>query len=519
MKLNDINIINELDDSQILGNYGSAAIAQAGKRLNPFSKSGEDQLSVRDRMAKQIFLSDLIGRAASDLQSGIESELVNPDPNARANLKPPQVKTDNPTVVKPVSGGGSSASSSSGVKSPEDIRKEKQAGATTVAQQQMKANPVKPKVAPKTPDQIRKEKQAAATQTAQGQMAPFSPVKPQSPAPQSPAPQGTVLDTSTLKKAAPQQPATTVAKNAQPTATAYADQNLPNFLQSKIKGSKVAANPDADKPGFQKVIRKGTPNVIGERFKRLNRILEGIIGFNEEENQQNKFTYTISTYIQKMFAQYMRGVNITDPAVQNKIVQVANEVQQTYSKDKGRQALIKLANLGYALSHSHQDGEKQGSDVTQGQGSSASASTGDSILAGLKQGLTGANTKEIDTAKEPEKAKTIYKQIKDLLPKLDKKGRQRVLAYLDKQLGTTTAVEPATQTQEPSAMGDMAKQLNVVPPTSTGGKLTNTPSGISHKASATNPNQEPKAMSRMGKAVQRKQARKEKIATAPYVPA
>ena len=68
MKLNDINIINELDDSQILGNYGSAAIAQAGKRLNPFSKSGEDQLSVRDRMAKQIFLSDLIGRAASDLQ-------------------------------------------------------------------------------------------------------------------------------------------------------------------------------------------------------------------------------------------------------------------------------------------------------------------------------------------------------------------------------------------------------------------------------------------------------------------
>ena len=65
----------------------------------------------------------------------------------------------------------------------------------------------------------------------------------------------------------------------------------------------------------------------------------------------------------------------------------------------------------------------------------------------------------------------------------------------------------------------MAKQLNVVPPTSTGGKLTNTPTGISHKASATNPNQEPKAMSRMGKAVQRKQARKEKIATAPYVPA
>ena len=50
------------------------------------------------------------------------------------------------------------------VKSPEQIRKEKQSVAATAAQQQMASNPVTPQPAPQSPEQIRQAKQAAAIQ-------------------------------------------------------------------------------------------------------------------------------------------------------------------------------------------------------------------------------------------------------------------------------------------------------------------------------------------------------------------
>jgi hypothetical protein len=86
----------------------------------------------------------------------------------------------------------------------------------------------------------------------------------------------------------------------------------------------------------------------------------------------------------------------------------------------------------------------------------------------------------------------------------------------------TPASQPAATTAaptEPSAMGDMAKQLNVMPSTSTGGRLANTPTGITHKANATNPNQKPKATSRVGQARQKQAVKKAEIANAPYKPA
>ena len=54
--------------------------------------------------------------------------------------------------------------------------------------------------------------------------------------------------------------------------------------------------------------------------------------------------------------------------------------------------------------------------------------------------------------------------------------------------------EPEEEPEEPAstganAFGQMTKQLNVMPKTSTGGTLTNTPTGITHTASANNPNQ------------------------------
>lgn len=49
--------------------------------------------------------------------------------------------------------------------------------------------------------------------------------------------------------------------------------------------------------------------------------------------------------------------------------------------------------------------------------------------------------------------------------------------------------EPVAPTAGANAFGQMTRQLNVMPKTSTGGTLANTPTGITHTASPTNPNQ------------------------------
>lgn len=55
-----------------------------------------------------------------------------------------------------------------------------------------------------------------------------------------------------------------------------------------------------------------------------------------------------------------------------------------------------------------------------------------------------------------------------------------------KTVRTTGTVKPSAGA---NAFGQMTKQLNVIPPTSTGGALANTQTGITHTASPNNPNQ------------------------------
>ena len=87
-----------------------------------------------------------------------------------------------------------------------------------------------------------------------------------------------------------------------------------------------------------------------------------------------------------------------------------------------------------------------------------------------------------------------------MLDKLDKKGKQRILAALEKQLGTTRA--PASTTSAPasnSPFGQMASQLTQPGATdtskvgnstksSTGGKTQQTTTGTVHSKSRNNPN-------------------------------
>jgi hypothetical protein len=83
-------------------------------------------------------------------------------------------------------------------------------------------------------------------------------------------------------------------------------------------------------------------------FDKLNKIFEGILNVNEAAGQ------SISQYIQGLFLEYLHGVKVpmNDPATVSKFKTLADEVQATYAKDNGKNALTKLADLGWALSHS-----------------------------------------------------------------------------------------------------------------------------------------------------------------------
>ena len=188
MKLNEFKKakLNELDLSSIFGDHGSAAI-----KTGLGSLGGKNVLSTTDQMAKDDFIKKFNSRAASGLQSAINSGLVDmaaqgspqpvANPGATPQAGPQGASAPQSGISTPGATGQTPVQAQGGPKTPEQIRKEKQAAAGRVAQDQMAANPAKSAVAPTagrnvspTPAQTRQQKLATATTAAQGQMAPFS---------------------------------------------------------------------------------------------------------------------------------------------------------------------------------------------------------------------------------------------------------------------------------------------------------------------------------------------------------
>lgn len=116
------NKLNERLESWI-GDLGAASVRQLKNRL---SGNIEGELSIAQKMAKDRFINDFMAKAYSVLNSEIQSGRINPSIRIQAPAKP-QTKTSNTTSSK----------------TPEQIRKEKQAAASITAQQQMaKSSPV-----------------------------------------------------------------------------------------------------------------------------------------------------------------------------------------------------------------------------------------------------------------------------------------------------------------------------------------------------------------------------------------
>ena len=146
MKLNDFklveNTIKEADSSYFIGDLGKAMAQQANARFNPFSKGGNPELSVQDKMTSNIYVKDFVGRAKEALKRGIDGKQIDPNPNAGStpvqgptppspvdNKQPPPSPVDNKQTAP-------------AELTPAQIRQQKQMSAAKTAQDQMAKNPV-----------------------------------------------------------------------------------------------------------------------------------------------------------------------------------------------------------------------------------------------------------------------------------------------------------------------------------------------------------------------------------------
>jgi hypothetical protein len=382
----------------MFGDYGAAAIKQAGNRLIPGNTEGN--LSVQDKIAKDKFISDFIGRASTNLNSAIQSGLV--DPNIKADaagaVEPQQDATPEPSADTTPQQPATSAAP----KTPAEIQKEKLAAAAKVAQDQMANSPAPAKpsapTAPKSPEQTRQEKQAAATQTAQSQMA------------ASPAP-------TQQTKMTPQQTAA---------------------LKGRLK---AGAAPTSGQSGFKNYVG-GSGQVQREsRYAKLDYILESIINIDEAQEAQS-----ISEYLQNMFNQYL-GVPITDPKAKTQIKTLADQAQASYPKMNN--ALTQLANLGFAISYSQGSGETQGANVGA---TTAQPTSGVSAFSqGMKQGLGDPASTSEPASTTPAQTGSAYEQVMALVSKLSSEEKKQLIATLQEPSsgGAGAFDQMKNQLQEP----------------------------------------------------------------------
>ena len=526
MKLNELNL------NQVVGDYGAAALKQVGNRI---TGKAEGNLSVQDKIAKDKFISDFIGRASTNLNSAIQSGLV--DPKAKAapqaavanpNAKPKPVINKKPTATppgqqpaapasaKPVAAPGQQPAAPGAPKTPEQIRKEKQAAAGQVAQQQMGANPAPTKPgAPAAPTQPAAVQQSGMTQDGRPQWDPATgkgakydgvtgeatpayqaELDKQKAAGEEQA-KARLAATQSAQQATASPTATTASTPSTATGASAEQAALDKMKQKnpKLAGMMAQAGMDAD--GNDKMTpqqtaalkgrlkagagstsgQSGFKNYVGgsgERmtgvdksgapiyqkiqregtYSKLDYILESIININEAPAAQS-----ISQYLQNMFTQYLK-VPITDPAVKTQVKKLADMAQASYPKMTS--ALTQLANLGFASSYS------QGSGAEQSATASAPASAFDAIKAGVQQGMGGTASAPTSTtsgtststattggASTPGAASGSpeYDQVVTLISKMSKEEKQQLLTLL-----TKPEAAPANNAGA-GAFDQMSKQL------------------------------------------------------------
>ncbi len=426
-----------LNEGRMFGDYGSAVMQNLSNKL---AASGEGSMSTLDRMTKDQYINNFVGLASTNLQSAIDSTRV--DPSATPQPAAQQTATTGPD-----------ATAQAAPQSPEEIRKAKQAAAAKVAQGQMAANPVPQKPAApvqQTPAQIRQAKQATAAASAQKQMAPVSKLPANQPAIQ----------------------AQNVRQKKQGAATAAAQQQM---------------NPASKLPADQ--FAKSAANVRKQKQAAAMAALK--------ESVIMEAGMSISDFMQQFVKKQLQGLDIGSE--QAKIKELCDKIQATYSKDGGKSAITQLANLAFSLEHAGGAAAEPATEPTTATSKNPFSAGMDAALGKAPVSTTQPSTQV--TPQDAKKEQTVYMQVKGMLDKLDKKGKQRILSALQKSLGVTgsapaTMSTPSTSDAGANAFAQMGKQItqpgvtNPAPSTktSTGGKVQQTGLGQVHTKSRANPN-------------------------------
>ena len=282
--------LNEFGTNDVRGvnNYGSAAFQ---RKQNQRAGNIDANLTTKETLGKNIFVNKFIQKASAGLDNALKSGAIS------ATTPIPTTQPTQPT--QPTTG-----------PSPEQIRKQKQAAAISAIDAKPEATPTKAPVGttmPTTPYQI----PGLGTNPNQLKVTPQS---------QQPA------------KMTPQQ---TAALKGRLKAGAGATSSTSGFKDYTAgSGERMTGVDQSGAPIFKKIQRES-------KFDKLNLVFESIV------NEQSP---TISSFVLDAWKAYLQGVDLSNPQIMTKAQELANQVQATYSKDKGITALNQLADLAWYAS-------------------------------------------------------------------------------------------------------------------------------------------------------------------------
>lgn len=277
---------------------------------------------------------------------------------------------------------------------------------------------------------------------------------------------------------------TRIEKQKQAGATAQSNMaaNPPPVSQPVASTKKPWKGSGPRPPGLATKMQRGGFRE-SSAFSKLDYILESIININEDgESKQS-----VSQYIQSLFRDYMHGVPITNPNTFTQLKSLSDQVQATYAKDKGKAALTKLADLGWAVSHSPEAMAKKDAQSAD----NTSANSADAAVTAAPGTSTATAAEPTASPEAAATSKIGVRQINKIIPTLRKRDLVSVKKNVDNTLNsrggaTTTAATSATAPTDTgaSAFGQMSNTLSGAntSKSSTGGTTTKTATGTVHTA-------------------------------------
>ena len=195
-------------------------------------------------------------------------------------------------------------------------------------------------------------------QQAQPQSAPQSSVQPQTPAGETPEQKRIRV------QKASQQNIDKTATPIVPTATTRTPDQIRQ--QKQAQATQTARAVMTDKPPIKPAVWRSN-RTESVKFEKLNSLFENIINIDEAVQQMH-----ISDYITQLFKNTMNSPIFDDPALSTELQALADEVEKTYSVDKGRAAISELVNFGFTEFAKYQVNKKMSRTSTT---SKTSAST------------------------------------------------------------------------------------------------------------------------------------------------